>query len=71
MSDRSLSEFDGAESDASDDADSGSTEPDASDDPPATTRFSPDGAPCRACGDVVTRHWHGDDGFVCADCKEW
>ncbi|PSQ53352.1 hypothetical protein BRD20_04030 [Halobacteriales archaeon SW_8_65_20] len=71
MSDRSLSEFDGAESDASDDADSGSTKPDATDDFPATTQFSPDGAPCEACGDAVTRRWHDDGGFVCADCKEW
>ena len=70
MSDRSLSEFDGAESDASDDADSGSNS-DATDDPSATTQFSPDGARCETCGNAVTRRWHDDDGFVCADCKEW
>jgi len=64
VSDRSLSEFDGAESDASDDAD-------ATDDPSATTQFSPDGARCEACGDAVTRRWHDDGSFVCADCKEW
>lgn len=36
-----------------------------------TYRFSPDGAVCDACGDVVQKRWHDDGQFVCADCKEW
>lgn len=36
-----------------------------------TYGHSPDGAPCAVCGGQVTRRWHDDGDYVCADCKEW
>ena len=76
VSDHSLSEFteeaddDDQPSDASDDA-AEPTEPDAPAESLATARFSPDGAVCESCGASVTRRWHDDGQFVCADCKQW
>jgi formylmethanofuran dehydrogenase subunit E len=66
VSDRSLGEF-AADGDDADPA------PDAAP-ARATMRWSPDGAPCDACGESVARRWRAsaaDDDYVCADCKEW
>ncbi|MDZ7745315.1 MAG: hypothetical protein U5K28_01835 [Halobacteriales archaeon] len=78
MSDHSLSEFtettdDGDQhSAASDDAEpSISDAPDAPDELLATAQFFPDGALCESCSASVTRRWHDDGHFVCADCKDW
>jgi len=37
----------------------------------ATYRWSPDGTGCESCGKRVEAQWRGEDGFVCAGCKEW
>ncbi|GAB6860682.1 hypothetical protein ACFR97_07885 [Haloplanus litoreus] len=64
MSDRSLDEFATA---ADESADESPVDP-----APATMRWSPEGAPCAACGSTVSRRWRSAaDAFVCADCKEW
>lgn len=76
-----------ADANADADADAGATNPDAAADaadedgsseadPVAdaadpTYDHSPDGAPCAACGESVTRRWRDDGDYVCADCKEW
>lgn len=77
MSDHSLSDF-SDDADAPDTPDkrdaSDRTSDDSTDDAEellATARFSPDGTPCEGCGAVVTRRWHDDGRFVCADCKNW
>jgi hypothetical protein len=37
----------------------------------STYAFSPDGAPCAACGAVVEKRWLDDGELVCPDCKAW
>ena len=37
----------------------------------STYAFSPDGAPCGACGTVVEKRWRDDGDLVCPDCKQW
>ncbi|MFB6171768.1 MAG: hypothetical protein ABEJ23_04490 [Haloarculaceae archaeon] len=37
----------------------------------STFDWSPDGAPCAACGARVERRWRGDGGLVCESCKTW
>ena len=37
----------------------------------STFAWSPDGAPCAACGDRVERRWRDDDRLVCESCKVW
>lgn len=37
----------------------------------STYEFSPDGAPCAACGAVVEKRWRDDGELVCPDCKVW
>ncbi len=52
---------------------------DATPDPPsdavapatATATWTPGGAACADCGDVVERRWRDGDAFVCSACKEW
>jgi len=53
--------------------DEGTAAPDLDAVAPATptATWSPDGAACAACGDVVERRWRDDDELVCAGCKEW
>lgn len=56
-------------------------EPESTDDPEARDRptdaglstfdWSPDGAPCAACGDRVERRWRDDGRLVCEGCKAW
>lgn len=36
-----------------------------------TFGWSPDGAPCGACGAVVERRWREGDDLVCDSCKAW
>jgi hypothetical protein len=64
-----------AESDAGgddgDEADAGGPDTDAVAPATATATWSPDGATCAACGDVVERRWRDGEALVCADCKEW
>jgi len=85
--DRSLEEFAGADADADVDADATNTDAtadaadedgspegdhlDAVDPAEPTYDRSPDGAPCAACGERVTRRWRDDGDYVCDDCKEW
>lgn len=82
--DASLDEFLDADDAASGDGDAAGTptdadgsespstgDADAVDPATATATWSPDGAPCAACGDVVERRWRDGDGFVCGDCKGW
>lgn len=65
MDDASLEDF-FDEGDSTDD-DAGESETEV----PATYQWTPSGATCMACGDRTERRWHGDDGLVCPDCKEW
>lgn len=37
----------------------------------STFDWSPDGAPCAACGDRVERRWRDDGRLVCEQCKTW
>lgn len=37
----------------------------------STYDFSPEGAPCAACGASVEKRWRAEAGLVCPDCKEW
>lgn len=37
----------------------------------STFDWSPDGAPCTACGDRVERRWRDDGRLVCGGCKTW
>jgi len=67
----------GAETDADEhnDAD-GARDPEAADDEtvvPAVTTYawSPDGAACADCGEVVERRWEQDGQLVCGACKAW
>ena len=53
------------------DADANPPDADAVDRPTSTYAWSPDGAPCDACGATVDERWRDDQGLVCADCKEW
>ncbi len=46
----------------------GSVEPAAVE---TTMAYAPEGSECAACGAVVQRRWQGENGLVCADCKEW
>jgi hypothetical protein len=72
VSDRSLDDFVFGADDDADAADVESADADAVADPTVPTmRWSADGAPCDACGTVVSRRWRQDDAFVCADCKAW
>lgn len=65
-----------------DDPEEADTDADEADDPLAgldlstgpaesTMSWSPDGAACESCGDVVERRWRDDGRLVCLDCKEW
>jgi hypothetical protein len=36
-----------------------------------TASWTPDGAPCDACGERVQRRWQDDAGHVCAGCRDW
>lgn len=36
-----------------------------------THQWTPDGAVCGVCGQVVNRRWEAAAGLVCADCKDW
>ena len=40
---------------------------------PAVTTYawSPDGAACAECGEVVERRWTQDGNLVCGACKSW
>ncbi|NLV05193.1 hypothetical protein GOC83_03440 [Haloarcula rubripromontorii] len=40
---------------------------------PAVTTYawSPEGAPCAECGEVVERRWTQDGILVCGACKSW
>jgi len=38
---------------------------------PATSRWTPDGEACEACGETVTRLWDDDGRRVCRSCKQW
>ncbi|RLM96320.1 hypothetical protein [Haloarcula sp. Atlit-7R] len=41
-------------------------------DPAVTTyAWSPDGAACAECGEVVERRWTQDGILVCGACKSW
>ncbi|GGK56967.1 DUF7573 domain-containing protein [Haloarcula sebkhae] len=41
-------------------------------DPAVTTyAWSPDGAACAECGEVVERRWTQDGHLVCGACKSW
>jgi hypothetical protein len=68
MDDASLDEF-------LDDSGSGGDESEAGGEGVTPTvsvyEFSPDGAPCAACGDEVVRRWRDDGVLVCQDCKRW
>lgn len=37
----------------------------------STYDWTPGGAPCSACGDVVEERWRDTDGLVCPECKVW
>lgn len=37
----------------------------------STYDFSPEGAPCAACGASVEKRWRAEAGLVCPGCKEW
>ncbi|WP_338727051.1 hypothetical protein [Haladaptatus sp. DJG-WS-42] len=37
----------------------------------ATYTWSPDGAACESCGEVVKRRWRDGDVLVCESCKSW
>ncbi|MEF8839400.1 MAG: hypothetical protein V5A18_07845, partial [Haloarculaceae archaeon] len=39
--------------------------------PRGTYEFTPSGASCAACGDVVDRRWQEEAGLVCLACKSW
>ncbi|MGM0592706.1 MAG: DUF7573 domain-containing protein [Halobacteriota archaeon] len=47
------------------------TDTDAVDPAVSTYRWSPDGVACAECGEQVTKRWHDDGRYVCANCKEW
>lgn len=53
------------------------SEPDARGAEPAvapiesTYDWTPDGAPCAACGTTVEERWRAPDGLVCIECKVW
>lgn len=36
-----------------------------------TSTWTPEGAPCAACGAVVERRWRQDGALVCPACKTW
>ena len=36
-----------------------------------TATWSPEGAPCGVCGDVVQRRWREGESLVCSACKAW
>lgn len=36
-----------------------------------TYRWTPSDFTCAECDTQTQRGWHGDDGLVCPDCKEW
>ena len=41
-------------------------------DPAVTTyAWSPEGAACAECGEVVERRWTQDGHLVCGACKSW
>lgn len=37
----------------------------------ATSRWTPEGEPCEACGETATRLWNADGDLVCQGCKQW
>ena len=37
----------------------------------ATYDWTPGGAACEACDEVVERRWRDGPGFVCENCKDW
>lgn len=59
------------EEDVEDADDESSRDPATVEPAAATYDWSPDGATCAACEEVVERRWRGDPGFVCESCKDW
>lgn len=37
----------------------------------STYEWTPDGAACADCDDVVTHRWRMEGRLVCRDCKAW
>ncbi|WP_336360723.1 DUF7573 domain-containing protein [Haladaptatus sp. ZSTT2] len=69
--DSTLDAFAGGEA-AEEEADA-APEPSANEIAPATSTYawSPEGAACEACGEVVERRWRDGDELVCESCKSW
>lgn len=36
-----------------------------------TSRWTPDGEPCSACGEMVSRLWTDEGELRCRTCKKW
>ena len=46
-------------------------DPEASGPVESTYEWTPDGAPCADCGEIVEERWRNASDLVCLDCKVW